>query len=300
MDLSGQGKKKSMLSTLKKIEDLIQETEEMTGKGLLDSAYREPEEVGLPYVTTSEGIDAEIKALTFDRTKHLQNNMKEDMVPKFSRTMAFKNFRRGPADRNTVARGISLVSKPPLSSIRVDKHNVSGLPLPRVPQYMLEIDSKDPTKFKYREVARPFVTGQVKNLYEYNQGSYNRYAENKEEAQEAREGRAREQGVERPEPNVIGEKDEISAEEAAAQRAAAQDQEQSINEYRQKPGADFLEKTAKERKDRIDEEKKRNKLKLRDKMRFKDENDPRAAAEPGPNVIPMGGGGVARKRHVPY
>ena len=60
----------------------------MEGAGLLDSAYRQPDQVGLPYIVSSDGIDQEIKSLVYDRASHLRErsaNMQEDPVPKYSR-----------------------------------------------------------------------------------------------------------------------------------------------------------------------------------------------------------------------
>ena len=71
------------------------EQDEQDGLGLLDSAYREGDEVGKPYTTTSDDLDLEMRSLTYSRPRHLRADvMYEDTVPQFSRMKGFRNFRR--------------------------------------------------------------------------------------------------------------------------------------------------------------------------------------------------------------
>lgn len=154
--------------------------EGMIGKGLLDSAYREGDEVGAPYVTTSDDIDLEIKALTFSRPRHLQADvMDEDPIPAFSRTRAFKNFRRtvdedaGPGNRATSEVPIEegrrqggyrrggLFSQAGRASFarptRVQSTNLDGNPTAgQQPVYDLTLDPTDPTKYNYTKRETPF------------------------------------------------------------------------------------------------------------------------------------------------
>ena len=143
--------------------------------------------------------------------------MQEDLIPVFSRAKAYKNFRRNMEEKNP-KRGMTMVSAPSLSSVRVDKHNVSGLPLPRMPKYLYEIDPKDPTKFVYREAAAPFRAGLYSSPKEMYSDSYTAYAEKKEQAEKAAEGAkqdARRGGVEVPqeEPDIIPPDEEEEEEE---------------------------------------------------------------------------------------
>jgi len=161
----------------------MENRENMEGAGLLDSAYRTPDEVGLPYVTTSDGIEDEIRALVFDRAAHLREsgyNMQEDIPPEFSRTQAFKNFRRNVTEDPLEQRkgGIAQVTRrgSSLSQPRVDARNVSGLPLTRYMPYTTELDPKDPTKHVYRRMYDPFYVRPDR----VESGSYKRYAQQKE------------------------------------------------------------------------------------------------------------------------
>lgn len=161
----------------------MENRENMEGAGLLDSAFRTPDEVGLPYVTTSDGIEDEIRALVFDRAAHLREsgyNMQEDIPPEFSRTQAFKNFRRNVTEDPLEQRkgGIAQVTRrgSSLSQPRVDARNVSGLPLTRYMPYTTELDPKDPTKHVYRRMYDPFYVRPDR----VESGSYKRYAQQKE------------------------------------------------------------------------------------------------------------------------
>lgn len=194
--------------------------EEMKGLGLLDSAYREPEEVGAPYVTTSDDIKDEIKALTFNRSRHLQGqNMKEDQIPEFSRAMAFRNFRRNdmsyegsngeflvPTDQirrpggfkrsGLMSRsGRATLSKP----TRVQSVNRDGTPgQTQQPVYDLTLDPEDTTKYRYTKRESPF---EVKKENESFVENLRRKAKFEEEERE----RVKSEKVPKPEPSTTGQ-----------------------------------------------------------------------------------------------